>query len=203
MHRCFQSYEGGCGDGRAENCSTSGGVGWETQTTPRRCPGKRAGSSEHSRFSLPPPLGVHPGTDSVHLLPWACAHSPGALPGTPGFGSSMRLVSGPSPQPCCSRAVQCEKFQGPGPHGKLWPPKTRAASSPKLRELGCRIPKKLGCPPPTHRTAWVWEKTQNRLPQEPDKAGLGEGTARSSPDQTPGRSALRLRAHRLRSLGGS
>lgn len=183
-------------------------MGWETQTTLRKRPGKRAGYSEHTKFSLPPPLGVCPGTDcpspSLGLRPFT-----GALPGTSGFGSSMRLVSGPSPQPCRSRDVQCEKFQGPGLHGKLWPPKTRAASSPKLRELGCRrggscrIPKKLGCPPPTHRTAWVWENIQNRLPQEPDKAGVGEGTARSSLDLTPGRAALRLRAHRLRSLGGS
>lgn len=67
----------------------------------------------------------------------------------------------------------------------------------------CRVPKKLGFPPPTHRTAWVWENTQNGLTQEPDEAGVGESTVRSSVDLTPGHAALRLRAHRLRSLGGS
>lgn len=67
----------------------------------------------------------------------------------------------------------------------------------------CRVPKKLGFPSPTHRTAWVWENTQNGLPQEPDEAGMGESTVWSSLDLTPGRAALRLRAHRRRSLGRS
>ena len=120
----------------------------------------------------------------------------------------MRLVSGPSPRPCRSRAVQCEKFQGPRPHGKLWPPKTRAATSPKLswaaeREAPAESQRSWGSLPQHTGARGSGRTPRTGCPKEPDEAGVGESTVRSSLDLTPGRAALRLRAHRLRSLGGS